>query len=174
VHRSAFALASRPANHQYTRGCRVTPGSPGDNLVHYRFLPALERAGLRKIRFHDLRHTFGSLLIWQSAHSRRGSPAYVREQMGHSSIQDTHCYDIAEYRNYAERFASFFGSKLENLSGSLDFFREILSGKWDRWLVINPGEEISEDRFREAIVRLTPWFRTRVRKFISPLLAANK
>jgi hypothetical protein len=66
---------------------------------------------------------------------------------------DTHCYDIAEYRSYAERFASFFGLKLEDLSGSLDFFREILSGKWDRCLIINPGEEISEDRFREAMDR---------------------
>jgi integrase len=30
-----------------------------------KFHPALERAGLRKIRFHDLRHTFASLLIDQ-------------------------------------------------------------------------------------------------------------
>jgi len=66
---------------------------------------------------------------------------------------DTHCYDITEYRNYAERFAAFFGLTLEDLSGSLDFFRQILSGKWDRCLVINPGEEISEDRFREAMAR---------------------
>ena len=55
-----------------------------DNLVHYYFLPALERAGLRKIRFHDLRHTFGSLLIQDGA-----SLTYVKEQMGHSSIQVT-------------------------------------------------------------------------------------
>ena len=55
-----------------------------DNLVHYYFLPALEKAGLRKIRFHDLRHTFGSLLIQDGA-----SLTYVKEQMGHSSIQVT-------------------------------------------------------------------------------------
>ena len=34
--------------------------------------------------FHDLRHTFGSLLIQDGA-----SLAYVKEQMGHSSIQIT-------------------------------------------------------------------------------------
>jgi len=28
-----------------------------------------------------------------------------------------------------------------------------LSGKWGQCLVINPGEEISEDRFREAMAR---------------------
>ena len=47
-------------------------------------MPILEHAGLRRIRFHDLRHTFGSLLIQGGA-----SLAYVKEQMGHSSIQVT-------------------------------------------------------------------------------------
>jgi hypothetical protein len=46
--------------------------------------PALEQAGLRKFRFHDLRHTFGSLLIQAGV-----SPAYVQKQMGHKSIQVT-------------------------------------------------------------------------------------
>lgn len=41
----------------------------------------LEKAGLRAIRIHDLRHTFASLLIGQGE-----SLAYVREQMGHHSI----------------------------------------------------------------------------------------
>lgn len=52
------------------------------NLFHYHFLPCLEHAGLRRFRFHDLRHTFGSLLIQDGA-----SLAYVKDQMGHSSIQ---------------------------------------------------------------------------------------
>jgi integrase len=46
--------------------------------------PALTKAELRKFRFHDLRHTFGSLLIRDGA-----SLAYVKEQMGHCSIQIT-------------------------------------------------------------------------------------
>ena len=49
-----------------------------------RLLPCLDRAGLRRFRFHDLRHTFGSLLI------RDGAPlAYGKDQMGHSSIRVT-------------------------------------------------------------------------------------
>lgn len=48
------------------------------------FKPLLKQAGLRPIRFHDLRHTFGSLLLQAGA-----SLAYVRDQMGHASIQIT-------------------------------------------------------------------------------------
>jgi len=55
-----------------------------ENLYHRYFLPVLEHAGLRRIRFHDLRHTFGSLLIQGGS-----SIVYVKEQMGHSSIQVT-------------------------------------------------------------------------------------
>jgi len=55
-----------------------------DNLYHRYFLPVLAKSGIRKIRLHDLRHTFGSLLIQSGA-----SIVYVKEQMGHSSIQVT-------------------------------------------------------------------------------------
>ena len=55
-----------------------------DNLFHRYFLPVLTKGGLRRIRLHDLRHTFGSLLIQDGA-----TLAYVKEQMGHSSIQVT-------------------------------------------------------------------------------------
>jgi integrase len=60
-----------------------TPIKPDNIAVRY-MQPALEAAGLRTFRFHDLRHTFGSLLIHDGA-----SLTYVKEQMGHSSIQIT-------------------------------------------------------------------------------------
>jgi integrase len=41
-----------------------------------------QKAGLQKFRFHDLRHTFDSLLIQAGV-----SSAYVQKQMGHRSIQ---------------------------------------------------------------------------------------
>jgi integrase len=44
----------------------------------------LRKAGLRHIRIHDVRHTFASLLIQQGE-----SLAYVKEQLGHHSIQMT-------------------------------------------------------------------------------------
>ena len=48
------------------------------------FRRCLEKAGLRRVRFHDLRHSFASILIQQGE-----SLAYVKEQMGHHSIQMT-------------------------------------------------------------------------------------
>jgi integrase len=67
----------------------VFPASDGnildpDNLYHRLFVPVLRRSRIRKCRLHDLRHSFGSLLIQKGA-----SLVYVRDQMGHSSIQVT-------------------------------------------------------------------------------------
>src|SRR5262245_22447437 len=54
------------------------------NLSNRHYKRCLEKAGLHHRRFHDLRHTFASLLL------TNGAPvAYVSEQMGHASIQLT-------------------------------------------------------------------------------------
>ena len=58
------------------------------NLRDRVFYGLLTKAKLRRVRFHDLRHTFASLLLQNGE-----SPVYVKEQMGHSSIQVTvDCY----------------------------------------------------------------------------------
>lgn len=44
----------------------------------------LAKAGIRHIRFHDLRHTFVSLFVEHGTYLR-----YVQEQAGHSGIQVT-------------------------------------------------------------------------------------
>lgn len=61
-------------------------GKPLDqkNVVHRQFHSALENAGLRRIRFHDLRHTCASLLINMGV-----SPKYIQRQLRHDSIQTT-------------------------------------------------------------------------------------
>ena len=51
-----------------------------NNLVNRHFNPALKAAGLPIIRFHDLRHTYASLLIEQGENIK-----YIQSQLGHSS-----------------------------------------------------------------------------------------
>jgi len=61
-------------------------GQPLDHgiLLRSGFYPALRRAKLRHIRFHDVRHTFASLLIAQNVHPKR-----IQSLMGHSTIRVT-------------------------------------------------------------------------------------
>jgi integrase len=61
-------------------------GNPMDshNMVNRHFNPAIKRAKLRKIRFHDIRHTYAALLIDQGE-----NPKYIQTQMGHASISIT-------------------------------------------------------------------------------------
>jgi integrase len=54
------------------------------NLIRRSFLPLLERAGLPRIRFHDLRHTFATLLLGSSVH-----PKIAQEMLGHAKISTT-------------------------------------------------------------------------------------
>jgi integrase len=68
----------------------VFPGQLGGYLdgsaLRRRYLEALERAGLRRLRFHDLRHTFGTAMIAKADILR------VMEWMGHADVQTTRGY----------------------------------------------------------------------------------
>jgi integrase len=86
-------------------------GTPleGRNVAR-RFLdPALRKAGLASMRFHDLRHTYASLLIAQGAH-----PKLISEQLGHASTQITldrygHLMDQSYGDASAQLEAALFG-----------------------------------------------------------------
>lgn len=60
-----------------------TPVNP-ENLVKRSFKPLLEKAGLPKMRFHDLRHTCATLLLGRGVH-----PKMVQELLGHATIAMT-------------------------------------------------------------------------------------
>jgi len=81
------------------------------NLLRRGFYPALRRAGLRQIRFHDLRHTFASFLIARNVHPKR-----IQALLGHSSIKitmDTYGHLMHDADNEAaEKVADLvFGTK---------------------------------------------------------------
>lgn len=50
------------------------------NMTSRHFFPALKDAKVERIRFHDLRHTYASLLIDQGENIK-----YIQTQIGHSS-----------------------------------------------------------------------------------------
>jgi integrase len=54
------------------------------NYLRRVFKRILKNAGIREMRFHDIRHTFASLLL-----SMKQNQFYVKEKLGHSSIQTT-------------------------------------------------------------------------------------
>ncbi len=62
------------------------------SALRRRYKSALAAAGLRPLRFHDLRHTFGTRMI-AKADIRR-----VQEWMGHADVQTT-----MRYLHYAPR-----------------------------------------------------------------------
>lgn len=64
-----------------------TKGSPMNrhNLYRRHFKPLLERARLPDIRFHDLRHTFATIMLYEW----EVSPGIVQEMLGHGSIKVT-------------------------------------------------------------------------------------
>ena len=57
-----------------------------DSKLRKRFKGALARAGLKRLRLHDLRHTFGTLAVQAFPLSD------VRAYMGHADIQTTMIY----------------------------------------------------------------------------------
>ena len=61
-------------------------GEPLDacNVIKRHFKPALRKAGLRSIRFHDLRHTNVAVRLAAGQDAK-----YISEQLGHSTIQIT-------------------------------------------------------------------------------------
>jgi integrase len=70
----------------------VAGGYVDGSALRRRYKTALDEAGLRRLRFHDLRHTFGTRMI-AKADIRR-----VQEWMGHADIQTT-----MRYLHYAPR-----------------------------------------------------------------------
>jgi integrase len=89
------------------------------NLITRGFHPARKRAGIRRIRFHDLRHTYASLMI------RNGEDIVVVSRLlGHANASFTfnvYCHMLPRKRNpIGDRLASLvFGNKMET-AGDLE------------------------------------------------------
>jgi integrase len=88
-HRAHQAEEKLKAGRLYRDKDLVFAGGGGNpinpsNLRNRSFKPLLERAGLPRITFHDLRHTCASLLFQRNVH-----PKHVQELLGHASVAIT-------------------------------------------------------------------------------------
>jgi integrase len=88
------------------------------NLYRRHFKPAVPRAGLEPLRFHDVRHTCAALVIAQGAH-----PKEIQEQLGHSTIRLTF-----------DRYGHLF-------PGLSDRLRDGLEGAYQESLAASPRPE---------------------------------
>jgi integrase len=80
------------------------------NLLHRSFKRLLERAGLSRIRFHDLRHTYATLALLNG-----DKPKVVQETLGHASItltMDTYSHLLPDMQeDAAARMERLLGRK---------------------------------------------------------------
>jgi integrase len=64
---------------------RTEDGKPIDpSMLSHEFHQIVKRSGLENVRFHDLRHTFASLMLLKGA-----KPKVISEALGHSSVAFT-------------------------------------------------------------------------------------
>jgi integrase len=93
----------------------VFPAPDGDYLddmaVRRAFVKALKAAGLRKVRFHDLWHTFGTV-----AASSGMAPVALQAYMGHASYRTTERYlhHAPAVKDAAPLTAAFGGEGAQN------------------------------------------------------------
>ena len=82
-----------------------------DSLVKRQFLPALKRAKIRQVRFHDLRHTNVALRIEQGQNIK-----YIQYQLGHASIQTT----LDRYGHLIKEVNTEQAKKLDSILGFVE------------------------------------------------------
>lgn len=70
------------------------------SALRRRYATAQRRAGLRALRFHDLRHTFGSVVI------NHASPVQVQHWLGHADQRTTTRYLHHKHRPDEARLIS--------------------------------------------------------------------
>lgn len=86
--------------------CRPDGGALDRTAVRSRFIRAEKKAGVKVRRFHDLRHTFGSLAV------RKFDVVTVKEMMGHSKLATTERYLHSKPRSDdAAKLTSAFGDQ---------------------------------------------------------------
>jgi len=121
----------------------VTPVGTQLDEANFRknvFWRALSLAGLRRVCFHDFRHSFGSLLIEQGEDLN-----YVKEQLGHHSI--TLSVDVYGHRFKDDRRAVDALDEMPNGSKMVAMQAEIA---FQSALVVNGTPNLASQSMNES------------------------
>jgi integrase len=105
-----FAAASAWQDRDLVFCNRIGGPLDGRELLRGWFRPLLVRAGLPRVRFHDLRHSYASIALSRGIH-----PKVVQEALGHSTIavtMDTYSHVVPSLQRDAAREmgAALFGA----------------------------------------------------------------
>lgn len=117
--RVAIALKEHSKRSEYTGAddlvfCHPETGGPLDaSKMRKRFKAAIEAAGVRSIRFHDLRHTFGTRMAAAGAPLRT-----IQEWMGHRDYKTTEIY--ADYAPDLQQEARWANAAFNEQKGAKD------------------------------------------------------
>jgi integrase len=112
-----WKLACPKADHDLV--CPSKTGKPmqASALLQQGFQPALRRAGIRKVRFHDLRHSFASNLLAAGV-----DVVTVSKALGHASVMitlTTYAHAVPKARHgAADKMAALMGQSGNNLETS--------------------------------------------------------
>ncbi len=114
-----YELLLRLAPDELDPDARVFPGEKAGAMdasaLYRRYIKAQERAGIRRLRFHDLRHTFGTQAIASGAHV-----IDVKDWMGHRHLSTTMRYVHHQPRHEAaERLGRHFSGAAAELDALL-------------------------------------------------------
>lgn len=85
------------------------------NLRRRSFVPLLKRAGIRRVRVHDIRHTAASLMLLEGVH-----PKVVQERLGHANIGIT----LGIYSHVLPRLGKEAAEKMDALLNHEDRVEE--------------------------------------------------
>lgn len=101
-------LEAGPLYNDHDLVFRTTIGTPvSPRNILRTFYTIIEKAGVKKIRFHDLRHTHASLLLKQGV-----NPKIVSERLGHANVRitlDTYSHVLPNLqKDTAEEFGRLF------------------------------------------------------------------
>jgi integrase len=103
------------------------------------FYACLDGADIRRVRFHDCRHTYASLLIQQGANVK-----YIQQQLGHGSISIT--LDI-----YSHLFQGDHRHQVHRLDDPQDEMAGLTASKRESATQAQPSELAKQDAITQGV-----------------------